>query len=290
VTVIEKVYYKYTKKETLDFEITSLQDFYATRPRQSIERNNRINFWVILYIFEGQGYHSIDFHKYLYQSGDVIIVEKNQVHRFHINPEVKGYVIHINEPFFYSTKGVDSDVFLELINRSYGSPIVSEDASLESTNRILIELIYKEYSQFNNSTSYRLIYTLFQSFILSIQFPKLSKESLSNSRAYVNFSEFRSLIEENYKCHKTVAEYSKMMKLSSKTINQATREIVGLSAKQYIINRLLLEIKRYLCQGDLLNYEIADLFGFEEVSNMTNFFKRYEGISPKEFRERQERN
>jgi len=287
--VIERVDYKYNKKETLDFEIAGLQHFYATRPRQSIERDNRINFWVILYIIEGHGYHNIDFHKYYYKSGDIIIVQKNQVHSFLINPEVKGYIIHINEPFFYSTKGVDGDSFLEYIDQSYGSPIVSADASLESTNRTLIELIYKEYSKFAGPSSYRLLSSLFESFILSIQSPMSSKESIYNSKLYVNFSEFRNLVEENYIYHKTVTEYSEMMKLSKKTINQSTRAVAGLSAKQYISNRLLLEIKRYLSQGDLLNYEIANLLGFEEASNMTNFFKRYEGISPKEFKERRSR-
>jgi len=286
--VIERVHYKYTKDENLDFEITGLQHFFATRPRKSIDRDNRINFWVIIYIVEGQGYHSIDFHEYAYKSGDVIIVQKNQVHSFRVNPEVRGYIIHINEPFFFSMNGVGGDRLLEYIDRSYGSPIVPVDVSLESTNRTLIELIYREYSNIVDSTKFRLVMSLFESFILSIN-PQVSpNESVFISKTYVNFRAFRDLVEEYYIYHKTVAEYSEMMKLSKKTINQSTRSVVGVSAKQYINNRLLLEIKRYLSQGDLLNYEIADILGFEEASNMTNFFKRYEGISPKKFREQRD--
>jgi len=59
---------------------------------------------------------------------------------------------------------------------------------------------------------------------------------------------------------------------------------VDLSAKQFIIDRILLEIKRYLAQGELTINEISDLMGFDEPSNLTKFFKRYEGLSPKEFR------
>lgn len=288
--VIKRIDYRYTKKEILDFEIIELQHFFDTRPRQSIESDNRINFWTILYISEGQGYHSIDFHKYFYKTGDIIVVQKNQVQSFQVNKEVKGYIIHINEPFFYSVNGVGGDTFLEYIDQSYGSPIVSVDVSLESTNRILIELIYREYCKFADPSRYFLISSLFESFVRSIQPSTQLTEIDYSSRTYINFSTFKTLVEENYMYHKTVAEYADMMNLSKKTINQSTRIVAGLSAKQYINQRLLLEIKRYLSQGDLMNYEIAELLGFEEASNMTNFFKRYEGISPKEFREQRNRN
>jgi len=284
MSIIERVDYKYTKKENLDLEIIGLQHFFATRPWESIKRDNRINFWVIIYIIEGQGYHCIDFQKYYYKSGDVIIVQKNQVHSFQINPDVEGYIIHINEPFFFRFKSADDDSFLEYFDKPFGSPVISVDASIESTNRTLIELIHKEYSNYTITSSYRLLSTLFQSFILSIKSTIPTNETIYNSRAYVNFCDFRRLVEDNYTYHKTVAEYSEMMNLSKKTINQSTRTVVGLSAKQYINNRILLEIKRYLSQGDLLNYEISDLLGFDEASNMSNFFKRYEGMSPKEFR------
>lgn len=82
-----------------------------------------------------------------------------------------------------------------------------------------------------------------------------------------------------------VKVYADRMHLSKKAVNQFTRNVTGLSAKQFIINRLVLEIKRYLSQGELLNYEIADLLGFDEAANMSRFFKHYEGMSPKEFRE-----
>jgi AraC-like DNA-binding protein len=103
---------------------------------------------------------------------------------------------------------------------------------------------------------------------------------------YEYFKEFRQLLEEHYKDIRTVEVYAKMMNISKKTVNLATRNTVGLSAKSYIVNRIILEIKRYLSQGNLMNYEIAELLGFEEAGNMSRFFKHYEGISPKKFREK----
>ena len=93
------------------------------------------------------------------------------------------------------------------------------------------------------------------------------------------------MVEEHYAEHLVLDDYSDMMGVSKKTINKATRAIVDLSAKEFVNHRLFLEIKRHLSQGDLLIYEVSDLMGFDEPSNMTKFFKKYEGISPKQFQQ-----
>ncbi|WBW94985.1 helix-turn-helix domain-containing protein [Oceanirhabdus sp. W0125-5] len=284
MTSIKRIKYRNSMKEDSDFEIVDLQLFFATRPHWHLKRDNRIDFWVIIYITDGEGYHVVDFDRYAYKAGDVIIVQKNQVQNFEINNLAKGYVIHINEPFFFEGEGISSKTFLEFFDRPYKSPILSIDNSVETMNRAIIELIYKEYMKINEESNEDLIRSLFQSFILSLnEFYYKSKQS-AETAVFRTYNQFRQLVEANYTEKKTVEDYAQMMLVSKKTINYATRTIVGLSAKQYIINRIILEIKRYLSQGELLIYEISDLLGFDEPANMTKFFKRFEGVSPKAFR------
>lgn len=281
---IDRIAYRYSKKN-LDFEILDLQDFYRTRPASILSRDFRLEFWMMLYIIDGKGVHSVDFNDYPYKKGDIIFVQMNQVHRFLVNPKVRGYIIHINEPFFYRIKGFDSDIFMEFIDKAFGSPVLSFDTGMITTNRMLIDLIYKEYNRSEESMSPELIATLFQGFILSLRQQMNVTNKILVSKDYEHFREYRGLVEDHFKESRNVEEYADMMHLSKKTVNQATRNIVGLSAKQFIINRVILEIKRYLSQGELMNFEIADELGFAEAANMTKFFKRYEGISPKAFRE-----
>jgi len=129
-----------------------------------------------------------------------------------------------------------------------------------------------------------LMASLFQSFILSIEDEMIKVNSHVQTKDYDHFKHYRKLVEKHYTETRSVEDYAQMMHLSKKTINQATRNVVGLSAKQYIIDRVILEIKRYLSQGELMNYEIADLLGFDEAANMTKFFKHYVKMSPKEFK------
>lgn len=282
---IERISFQNRVKKKCAFEIVNLQDFMSTRPHQHLSKNFRVDFWTIMYITNGEGTHFIDFEPYQYKSGDIVIVQKNQVNRFWVNSESQGYIIIINEAFVLDGQGLMLKSFLEFFERIYRSPILSVDYSMLSTNRILVELIYKEYMKDNNSLNEDLIRGLFQSFLFSLdEYLKESRISMESS-AFRIYNQFSQLVEANYTKIKSVEEYSKLMFVSKKTINNATRSVVGLSAKQFIINRIILEIKRYLCQGDLKNYEIANLLGFDEPANLTIFFKRYENMTPSTFKE-----
>ena len=99
--------------------------FYATRPHKLIQKDFRLGFRALLYITEGSGFHSVDFIRYPYKNGDIIFIQKNQVHHFEVNSLVRGYVININEPFFYKIKGFSAEVFLDFVDRAFGLPVLS---------------------------------------------------------------------------------------------------------------------------------------------------------------------
>ena len=283
MNTIDRVDYK--TKKSLDFEIVDLNLFFSTRPKKMLEKDFRMNFWAILYIAEGSGYHHVDFNSYPYKKGDLIFVQKNQVHRFQVNKDVKGYIIHINEPFFYKVEALSEDLFLEFVDASLGSPVISLDDSSSHTHRVILELLYKEYTKRIENMNVELLASLFQSFILAIKGGMQVGEKAYSSKEYEHFKVFREFVEKHYFETRNVEDYAHMMHLSKKTINQVTRKVVGMSAKEFIISRVILEIKRYLSQGDLMNYEISEVLGFYEAANMTKFFKHYQGMSPKAFKQ-----
>lgn len=285
MSTIKRINYRNTFKENSAFEIVDLQLFMSTRPHHHLNRDYRITFWTMMYIIKGEGIHYVDFEPYPYKAGDIIVIQNNQVNRFVVNKEVQGYIVIINEPFFFKEQGSNNEKILEFFERPYKNPIFSVDNGEISTNRILIELIYKEYMKTNQAFNEDLIGALFHSFVYALN--EFSEETIKSkgTATFRTYNHFRQLVEANYTKIKSVDAYSNIMLVSKKTINSATRSIVGLSAKQFIINRIILEIKRYLSQGDLMNYEIADLLGFDEPSNLTKFFRRYEGMSPTAFKE-----
>jgi AraC-like DNA-binding protein/mannose-6-phosphate isomerase-like protein (cupin superfamily) len=285
VDKINRIDYKNSQFETQNFEINRIQSFFDQSIKKHMTQHYRINFWVMLYITEGHGSHLIDFKEYHYKKGDLLLIQKNHVQCFITNNIVKGFIIHINEPFLQYGEQSTKTNFLNFFDRPFDAPILPINVSTHTTNRQLIEIIYKEYTSVPN-TNNLLLYTLFQSFIHSLKEYNTSRYHHSDLKSFAVYDTFRKLVEKHYTRIKTVEEYAYMMNLSKKVIDKSIQSIIGQTAKQYIIDRLLLEIKSYLIQGDLMNYEIADILGFDSPANMTKFFKRYEGISPKKFKEK----
>ncbi|MDC7235241.1 MAG: helix-turn-helix transcriptional regulator [Spirochaetales bacterium] len=280
---IERLDYHNRNRVHSDFEIVDLQHFFNTKDKAHITRNYRLNFWMILYITEGVGAHFIDFQRYEYQKGEILVLQKNQVHHFEIGRDVQGYLLLFNEPHFYSSPGGYSQFLNEFFNEFIRTPLVLINNEKGTVNRTLVELIFGEYGKDNPDDL--LITSLIQSFLVSVKSYSKVDKALFQSSQFKTYSRFRELLEENFTAIRHVDVYAELLKVSKKKINSATRDIVGLSAKEVIIERIVTEIKRLLSLGELRKYEISDYLGFDEPSNMSKFFKRYTGQSPSEFKD-----
>jgi len=283
---INRIDYKKSTQQSEHFEIVSLSNFFETRPKKLIESPYRLNFYTMMYILEGKGSHFIDFKEYHYKAGDVIILRKNQVHSYKVNKNVKGLVIHINEPFLYDLGPIDQETFTRVFDQASLSPIIKMDTSLTAPNRQLLEMIYQESNQ-TEVDSPNLLRSLFISFIHTLVREMDIKEHTYSKREFSLFNEYQHLVEKHYLNQYKLEFYEQQLGVSKKTINQVTRHVVDMSAKEFINQRVVLEIKRLLVSSELLIYEISDQLGFDEPANMTNFFKKYTDLSPREFRSKQ---
>ena len=75
------------------------------------------------------------------------------------------------------------------------------------------------------------------------------------------------------------------MSISTKTLNNITQSVVNNSAKAYIDERTIMQIKRLLISTDLSIKEIAYDSGFSDPTNFFKYFKKFTGNSPEVFRQ-----
>lgn len=282
---IKRISFEKSNNDLIDFEIVDLREFLETRSWKHLSRAFRLNFYIMMYITSGQGKHEIDFKIYDFKEGNLIFIAKDQVHRFLSISEATGYIILFAEEFLCSHSEINIIDFLGHFTLPTYNPVIGIDVSESETNRILIDILYKEYVK-DTTVKTQLLKSLVRSFMLSLQKISKADQKKEFSALFKRFLEFKNLVEKFYKEKKTVLEYANIMLVSQKTINQTTRMVADLSAKQFIVDRIVLEIKRYLSQGELTINEISDLMGFDEPSNFTKFFKRYEGVAPNEFKKR----
>lgn len=97
------------------------------------------------------------------------------------------------------------------------------------------------------------------------------------------FKKFMGLLHEYCVSEREVTFYADKLCISTKYLTGICRSVTGKSAKQMIDNFSILEIKVLLQSAGTTIQEIADKLNFPDQSYLGRYFKRHEGISPREY-------
>lgn len=97
------------------------------------------------------------------------------------------------------------------------------------------------------------------------------------------FKSFVSLVHEHCASQREVSFYADKLCISTKYLTGICKAVTGDSAKKIIDDFAILEIKVLLQSTELTVQEIADRLVFPDQSYLGRYFKRHEGMSPKEY-------
>lgn len=100
------------------------------------------------------------------------------------------------------------------------------------------------------------------------------------------FKNFIALAHEQCCTEREVSYYADKLCISTNYLTHVCRNVTGEPAKRIIDRLAILEIKVLLQRPELSVQEIADQLAFPDQSYLGRYFKRYEGISPMEYRNR----
>ncbi|WFD11912.1 helix-turn-helix domain-containing protein [Tepidibacter hydrothermalis] len=279
---VEKIKFR-NKKKNKGFEIISLKSFFESENTFFIRKHFRTDFYNLIFVTEGKCIHEIDFLEYTIEAGEILIISKNRVHRYSEFDNLEGYLIMFTEGFLCEFLSNDTSEVKDLFKKSYLNPHVNFIDLHALTLTKLLDVIHDMYTNADDVMNYKVIASTFRTFALLI-FNIILGEDNSRQKKNEIFIQFTELVEEHIDKEKTVEGYAIMMHVSKKTVNLMTRKAIDMSAKQYIIQQLILKIKLKLCFEQKSINEVANELGFTESSNMTRFFKKYTGINPTKFR------
>lgn len=97
------------------------------------------------------------------------------------------------------------------------------------------------------------------------------------------FKSFVSLVHEHCASQREVSFYADKLCISTKYLTGICKAVTGDSAKKIIDDFAILKIKVLLQSTELTVQEIADRLHFPDQSYLGRYFKRHEGMSPKEY-------
>lgn len=269
------------------FEVVRLEDLLSLKLDHNQHENHIVKFFVILFITEGEGVHEIDFKSHSYQKGTVLLIRKNQVHKFFKNPAAKGFLLVFTEDFIISHLNVPEYLkALQLFNEFLSDPQI-ELSNEHSAHDLMLEAITQMKIESENGDEYAEgITRSFLHIVITRLFRlKSAAGGLSNKRQHLEqFIAFQNMIEKECLQTRKVTDYASKLGISTKTLNKISQIVLNMSAKSFIDEIAILQIKRLLFNSSLSIKEMAHISGFDDPANFSKYFKKYVSVSPELFR------
>ncbi len=273
-----------SNKEGTDIEILNLTELFSRidkTPTHNPRQSHRLTFFAILIILEGSGSHQIDLKKYTLKQGTVLKIAKGQIHAFQENLSYKGFLIVFTEDYvlkYFSKSSID--FISHLYNYHISEPLV-ENCTF---NEFFLEQVTNGLNKENTPAQKNIIAKILELYLLKLEQLSLTSVSVKLPKDYYPlFLQFKNLVERKYSDTRNVKDYANIMAISTGLLNKVIQNITLNTAKFFIDQYVILEIKRTIISTNKALKEISYQMGFDEVTNFTKFFKKHTNITPKEY-------
>ena len=272
------------------FVFRSLTEIESTRSEEPDDRRpHRHNYYTVIWIKKGGGTHDIDFHHYDVLPGMIFFVSPEQVHDIDLEPGPEGYVMMFT-PRFLEQSGIGPEWARQsglFFSCEHVEPLVIKDEKDCQQLEHLMEHIRDEFQE-GGAFHDEAISAWLKLFLLSCrrihdQVPR-EKTKTTGSRSPV-MKQFRELLDKRFREWHKVSDYAAELHITPNYLNEVVTQETGHSAKDYIVDRIMLEARRFATLEDISAKEVSYELGFEDPAHFSKIFKQHNGDSFSGFRE-----
>jgi AraC-like DNA-binding protein len=271
-----------------NFNLMKIEDLLKQDNEENIINNHKVDFYVLLFITENIGRHSLDFKDYYYSKGTVLSIRKDQIHKFYPNKAVKGFLLFFREEFLNSyLNEIEVAKTIQMFNEMLISPKTQLNDTTFSNVLALVSHIQNELLKISDTYSKKIIRSLLHILITLLHRYKAQGYDKLQLSAYLReFMRFQHLIEQDYFKTKKVLDYASKLGFSTKKLNAIVKFIANKPAKSFIDETVIVKIKRLLLHSNFSVKEIAFKVGFKDPANLHKYFKKNTNTTPDAFRKK----
>ena len=253
----------------------------------AVKYPHRHDFYEVLYLSKGSGFHVIDGNKYEIQPPCVFFMSPGQAHKLEFSNDIEGYIFIFTAEFYLINQNNQN----RLIEFPFFFTIRQDNPPILLTKKenvtFLETLFQKGIGELANKENYsvellRSILDLILTFCSTIY--TSSEPRPAKGKGHIVVKKFLQLVEENYQYNLSVADYADKMALTPNHLTQTVSQLTGKTSSQIIKAKQILEIKRLLVHTNMNVTEIANQLNFPDQSYFAKFFKRETGFSPLQYR------
>ncbi|SFQ66106.1 helix-turn-helix transcriptional regulator [Hymenobacter arizonensis] len=233
------------------------------------------HYFELIYLTQGGGSHTIDFHTCPVGPQRFYLVRPGQVHHWELTQVPKGYVLLLSEDLV-----ADNPLAGLLREDSLGATGPVQDHADEIA--ALFERIERE-SDAPAPDSAQLVRSYLQ-VLLSLLVREQAAAPASRPPEPEQVQVFRRLLEADYRRRFLVHDYAAQLRITPRYLNQLCQQALGTTAGELIARRRLTEARRLLAYTQRTVAQIAFDLSFSDPSHFGKFFRSRTGQSPRQFR------
>ncbi|MBA4409912.1 MAG: AraC family transcriptional regulator [Odoribacter sp.] len=253
----------------------------------SVKYPHRHDFFEVLFLLKGSGFHVIDSNKYEIKPPCVFFMSPGQAHKLELSNDIEGYIFIFTADFYLLNRSNQNS----LIEFPYFYTLHQDNPPLllenENDIRFLETLFRQSIAEISQTGDF--IPEMLRSILdlilttCAARYP-VNKNLLNKGKGQILVKRFFHLLEKNHQKNLLLNDYAGMIGITSNHLTQTVKQLTGKTSSQIIKAKQLLEIKRLLVHTNLSVSEIASQLNFDDQSYFTKFFKRETGQTPLQYR------
>lgn len=264
-------------------------EVFDARRHFSVKYPHRHDFFEVLYLMRGSGFHVIDGNRYEIKPPCVFFMSPGQAHKIEFSHDIDGYLFIFTADFYLANRSnqnslIEFPFFYNL--KQENPPLLLEK---ESDIRFLEELFKRSISERDHNGDHKLdlLRSLLDIILMTCSSRYKTVENIDKKgRGHILVKQFYHLVEENNLKNLSLKEYADRLAVTPNHLTQTVKLLTGKTSSQIIKAKQILEIKRLLVHTNLSVAEIAHQLNFDDQSYFTKFFKRESGYLPLQYRNR----
>jgi len=293
LTELRKAMRKYANSDLVDlddyfnrkfqFQVLRLEELFKNTSRSVPP--NKWSYYRIGLVKQGSGEFITGIHKFRAVANTLVVIPSRLITSSkNWTLDLKGYFILFNIDFFLQNNFPLQYIESKKILSSSVQPYIHLTDERAKEVEDIFETMLKESQGSDQHKDELMALKTIELLILS---ERLFEEQLQlepGIPAVDVIKRFIDLLEANFAKERSVSFYATQLNVHPNYLNALIKKHTGLTAKESIQNRLLLESKYLLNSTALSVKEIANQVGFDDPNYFAVFFKRFENMSPVNYR------
>jgi AraC-like DNA-binding protein len=244
----------------------------------------RLTYNCVLLIKSGGGSIRIDENIFQINRNVLFLIAKGQIVSFHSGAKFIGYDLNFGDCFWEKAPLSANNCKAVLFNNASANQCLSLSKRDYEELSLLFQPLHREFLKeaYINKIDAMAAYLK----IIMIKMANINASLAKGFDSYENklYRQFLELMSQHYQTSHEVADYARMLSISTRKLTELSKRCSGKGAKDLINGQLIAEAKRSLQFTSTPIKEIAFELNFSSPDQFSHFFKKNARLSPQDYR------